>query len=225
MSKYIIEIKPEYEDTTKGIMVLGARDSKLFVDTIAVENLEELNSDYINEHFGDLQDDAYNKGYAQCQDDYSDALKHAKDTAYQKGYDAGIIASSFVDTSDEAYQRGLNDAWECARKLFSSMADSDIEKAFPIEWNSGGFKALMNLQPQEAIERLKSYEDDKIKRGDIVNVKGSCNDDLLGVVTKVLEDNCYIMWGDGSGGAWSKDSVVKTGKHIDVNKFFEEIAT
>ena len=84
---------------------------------------------------------------------------------------------------------------------------------------------MMNLQPQEAIERLKSYEDDKIKRGDIVNVKGSCNDDLLGVVTKVCEDNCYIMWGDGSGGAWCKDSVVKTGKHIDVDKFFGEIAT
>ena len=117
------------------------------------------------------------------------------------------------------YQRGLNDAWECAKKLFSIMSETEIEKAFPIEWNSGGFKALMNLQPQEAIERLKSYEDDKIKRGDIVNVKGSCNDDLLGVVTKVWEDNCYIMWGDGSGGAWCKESVVKTGKHIDVDKF------
>ena len=60
--KYIIEIKPEYEDTTKGIMVLGARDSKLFVDTVDVANLEVLNSDYINEHFGDLQDTAYQKG-------------------------------------------------------------------------------------------------------------------------------------------------------------------
>ena len=58
--------------------------------------------------------------------------------------------------ADEAYQRGLDDAWEAARKLFSSMADSDIEKAFPIEWNNGGFKALMNLQPQEAIAKLKA---------------------------------------------------------------------
>lgn len=156
------------------------------------------------------------------------------DEAYQKGYDKGyadktnndeVCKKLARDIQDEGYQRGLDDAWEAARKLFSTMAESDIEKAFPIEWNSGGFNALMNLQPQEAIERLKSYEDDKIKRGDIVNVKWSCNDDLLGVVTKVWEDNCYIMRGDGSGGAWNKDSVVKTGKHIDVNKFFEEIAT
>ena len=164
------------------------------------------------------------------------------DEAYQRGLEDGKKAFDLLGAErDSEYQRGLsegndigykdgvedgrNEAWDAAKKLFSTMAESDIEKAFPIEWNSGGFNALMNLQPQEAIERLKSYEDDKIKRGDIVNVKGSCNDDLLGVVTKVWEDNCYIMWGDGSGGAWSKDSVVKTGKHIDVNKFFEEIAT
>ena len=60
--KYIIEIKPEYEDSFKGLMILGAKDSNLFVDTLAVENLEELTSDYINEHFGDLQDTAYQRG-------------------------------------------------------------------------------------------------------------------------------------------------------------------
>ena len=59
MSKYIVEIKPEYEDSFKGLMILGAKDSNLFVDTLAVDDLELLNSDYINEHYGQLQDDAY----------------------------------------------------------------------------------------------------------------------------------------------------------------------
>ena len=66
--KYIIEIKPEYEDSFKGLMILGAKDSNLFVDTLAVENLEELNSDYINEHFSDLQDTAYQKGFEKGKD-------------------------------------------------------------------------------------------------------------------------------------------------------------
>ena len=44
-------------------MVLGARDSNLFVDVVKLDDLEELNSDYINEHFGDLQDTAYQKGF------------------------------------------------------------------------------------------------------------------------------------------------------------------
>lgn len=60
--KYILEIKPEYEGTTKGIIVLGIKNNCLCVDELALEELEELNSDYINEHFGSLQDDAYKRG-------------------------------------------------------------------------------------------------------------------------------------------------------------------
>ena len=61
--KYIVEIKPEYEDSFKGLMILGAKDSNLFVDVLAVDDLELLNSDYINDHFGSLQDTAYQKGF------------------------------------------------------------------------------------------------------------------------------------------------------------------
>lgn len=70
--KYILEIKPEYE--ANGIMILGARDSHLYVTTLEVKDLEELNSDYINEHFGWLQDDAYERGHG---------------IGYQKGFEDG----------------------------------------------------------------------------------------------------------------------------------------
>ena len=80
------------------------------------------------------------------------------------------------------YQRGLDDAWEAARKLFSSMADSDIEKAFPIEWNNGGFKALMNLQPQEAIAKLKAYEE-----------KQKADDEIEEKITGFLDCNGYTV--------------------------------
>ena len=63
MSKYIVELKPEYEDSFKGLMILGAKDNNLFVDVLAVDDLELLNSDYINENFGQLQDTAYQKGF------------------------------------------------------------------------------------------------------------------------------------------------------------------
>ena len=62
MSKYVIEIKPEYEDKFRGVMILGAKNSNLYVDSQTVDELEELNSDYINEHFSDLQDTAYQRG-------------------------------------------------------------------------------------------------------------------------------------------------------------------
>ena len=181
--KYVIEIKPEYEDTTKGVMVLGARESNLYVDTLSIEDLEELNSDYINEHFGGLQ--------------------------------------------DEAYQAGLNDAWEAARKLFSSMADSDIEKAFPIEWNNGGFKALMNLQPQEAIAKLKAYEDkhsDPIKVGDEVTHKS----DLAvwkAVCIRIDGDRQHmdLMGHTGAVGYYPVDDFKKTGRHFDISSILEEL--
>lgn len=184
MSKYIVEIKPEYEDSFKGLMILGAKESKLFVDALAVEDMEELNSDYINEHFGDLQ--------------------------------------------DTAYQRGLEDAWEAARRISVIELNGGLngKELMKIYGTMDIHKIYDDNTASEAIAKLKAYEEkrsDKIKRGDIVNVKGCCNDNLLGVVTKVWNDNCYIVWGDGSGGAWSKDSVVKTGKHIDIDKILEEL--
>ena len=63
MSKYVIEIAKEYEEYFKGILICGIADGKFAVDVIAREDLEELNSDYINEHFSDLQDTAYQKGF------------------------------------------------------------------------------------------------------------------------------------------------------------------
>ena len=179
--KYIITIKSEYEDSFKGLMILGAKDSNLFVDTLAVEDLEVLNSDYINDHFGGLQEDAY--------------------------------------------QRGLDDAWEAAKKLFSSMADSDIDKAFPIEWNNGGFNALMNLQPQEAIEKLKAYEekqkhDDKIEVGDEVKHDRGWS----AVVTSIDSVGFSLMESDGSVAIYrDKSKFSKTGRHFDIASILEDM--
>jgi hypothetical protein len=70
--KYIIEIAKEYEEYFKGILICGIADGKFAVDVIAREDLEELNSDYINEHFGELQDEAYRKGYEDGKKSVSD---------------------------------------------------------------------------------------------------------------------------------------------------------
>ena len=130
---------------------------------------------------------------------------------------------------DEAYQRGLDDAWEAAKKLFSSMTDSDIEKAFPIEWNNGGFKALINLQPQEAIAKLKAYEekqkaDDEIKVGDEVEVaeKG-----IKFFVTKIYNADGTVggINKDGEVRYWSRSLVKRTGRNIDIPKILEEMRT
>lgn len=177
MSKYIIEIP----DDVQYVLLNGKADNKYYTAVRPIAVLEELNSDYINEHYGSLQ--------------------------------------------DEAYQAGLNDAWEAARKLFSSMADSDIEKAFPIEWNDGGFRALMNLQPQEAIAKLKAYEDehsDCIEVGDEVEWDGDCF-----IVTKIfqprnMKEQCDGIDDDGSVyHDILMEDLKKTGKHYDIQSILE----
>lgn len=85
MSKYIIEIAKEYEEYFKGILICGIVDGKFAVDVIAREDLEELNSDYINEHYGSLQDEAYKRGI----NDGSLDVKQRVEGAYQRGFDDG----------------------------------------------------------------------------------------------------------------------------------------
>lgn len=142
---------------------------------------------------------------------------------------ADYINENFGDMQDTAYQKGLEDAWEAARKLFSSMADSDIEKAFPTEWNNGGFNALMNLQPQEAIEKLKTYEekqkaDDKIEVGDEVNWIGDCF-----IVTRIFQPRTQKEQCDGidDDGCVYHDVLMndleKTGRHFDIHKILKEM--
>jgi len=208
MSKYIIEIEEKplcvFDKDTQTYFprlwrVKGF--NSLVLDEEGLSRLDELNSDYINEHFGDLQDTAYKKGLAE-----------GKKATWE------LVA----DASSAEYQRGLNDSWEAARKLFSSMADSDIEKVFPTEWNNGGFHALINLQPQEVIAKLKAYEaDEDVKRGDIVRHKIN---GLTYIVT--LASDCgYVLLGNDGNFATSciTNTFEKTGKHFDIDKILEEM--
>lgn len=59
MSKYIIELKDDVQVVQK---VGVTENGNAFVMNFYKDQLEELNSDYINEHFGSLQDDAYKRG-------------------------------------------------------------------------------------------------------------------------------------------------------------------
>ena len=182
--KYIIDIPKTVGMTEKVGSVHYTYFDGIQCQTIIMKSdeIEELNSDYINEHFSDLQ--------------------------------------------DTAYQRGLEDAWECAKKLFSTMSDTEIEKVFPVEWKSG-FSGLMQMKPQYAIEKLKAYEEKqnaKIEVGDTVDLKDAVSNKGGGIVTKIFDnDCCYIVWYDGSGGAWAKDMLVKTGKHIDIASILEDM--
>ena len=214
MSKYIIEIKPEYEDKFKGVMILGAENSNLYVDSNTVDELEELTADYINEHFGDLQD-----------------------TAYQKGINDGSL--DVKQRVEGAYQRGLDDAWEAARKIAEMWETIDNDELLGIfgltaKIGESTIGTLFKKQTAaEAIEKLKAYEekqkaDDKIEVGDEVEWDNDFTGDRF-IVTRIYQpygkkEQCDGIDDDGDVyRAVLIESLVKTGRHFDIASILEEM--
>ena len=165
--------------------------------------------------------------------------KQSVDEAYHRGYDKGYADKTNNDEvgkelAKDVYQRGLDDAWEFAKKLFFTMSETEIEKAFPTEWNNGGFNALINLQPQEAIEKLKAYEekqkaDDEIKVGDEVEISQSDANGIWVVIKVEKHDGYEAYWAINKDGdiyfEEEQDSFTKTGRHFDIPKILEEMRT
>ena len=174
MSKYIIEL----EDDIKYLIINGRADNRCYTLVRPVAELEVLNSDYINEHFGELQ--------------------------------------------DEAYQRGLEDAWNVARKIAVETDDGgvSIEALYKMFGTESMCMIMKNNTVHDATDKLKAYEDknsDRIEVGDIVEVYGN-----LGVVTYMYElEACVMMIEDGSSGNWNLNELKKTGKHYDIASILE----
>lgn len=136
MSKYIIEIAEEYEEYFKGVLICGIADGKFAVDVIAREDLEELNSDYINEHFGELQDEAYQAG---LKDAWETARALVWDTSISEYETAGVKVESWDGETCEVLRRyPAHEAVELLRTInsigqpkldFQSDIDRFVENA------------------------------------------------------------------------------------------------
>ena len=84
MTKYIIEL----EDDIKYLIINGRADNRCYTLVRPVAELEILNSDYINEHYGELQDEAYQRGLEDGKKAF-DLLDAERDSEYQRGYEDG----------------------------------------------------------------------------------------------------------------------------------------
>lgn len=141
------------------------------------------------------------------------------DEAYQRGYDKGYADKTNNDEvgnelAKDIYQRGLNDAWEAARKIVLSP-------------DEGVFRSY---SASEAIEKLKVCEkerkaDDEIKIGDVVERYINGKFDSTGIF--LGEDGDYwncLFW---TGAAFvtfdsPKNQFKKTGIHLGIDKFMEK---
>ena len=198
MSKYIIEIAKEYEEYFKGVLICGIADGKFAVDVIAREDLEELNSDYINEHYGELQDEAY-----------------------QKGINDGSLDVKL--RVEGAYQRGLDDAWEAARRI---VVDTDhgglaLGTLSEIFGTQSYYYIMRENTAQEAIDKIKAYEhkdSDRIEVGDEVISDAGTKYTVTSITGK---DSAVGFSGRGLWCFNAIDKLKKTGKHYDIASILE----
>jgi len=145
------------------------------------------------------------------------------DDAYQKGLEEGKKAFDLLDAERDAeYERGLNDAWDAARKINMEVDDGglsvpDLGKIFAI---SGNCAIMRTFTAKEAIDRIKAYEaeKDEIHVGD--EVKGNSSP---WVVTRIYEDLLKGIDAVGDVRASRMESIHKTGRHFDIEPILKEI--
>ena len=187
MSKYIIELG----DSAKKVVAIYLDEGAVWTGVQVVEDLEILNTDYINEHYGNLQ--------------------------------------------DEAYQRGLDDAWEAARKIaemWETIDNDDLLEIFGVTARIGEstIGALFEKQTaSEAIAKLKAYEekqkaDDEIKVGDEVTHK---SDSVVWKAVCIQIDgdgrHMNLMGHTGAVGYYPVEDFKKTGRHFDIASILEDM--
>lgn len=163
------------------------------------------------------------------------AIKMMENTfkmCYQEGFDdcykkVEEEKSKAVTTKEEVakveYERGLNDAWECIKKLYTMYTKGDITKIFNASFGS----VLKNYSAQECITKIKKYEENKtVKVGDIVTVVGDIV--VIGekpnefIVTWVGDYEVTLISRNGFHARTSRiDCLIKTGEHCDIEKCFK----
>ena len=171
--------------------------------------------------------EAYDNGYEtakhECEDCNANAVKIADDKAheaYQKGYENGFIAGhlkaekSGQSFYEDGYQRGLNDAWEAARKVVA-LSTVDRRKVFGSEYM---YSILENHTASEAIEKIRQYkqEQEEIKVGDEVTAE----EETSKFVVTWMNDRC-ICGVDEEGKCYSYEPREISGR---TGRCFPEIA-
>lgn len=83
---------------------------------------------------------------------------------YTEGYNDGRVdgCHDAIYSTTDSYGRGINDAWECAKKIISSKEEGGIptdilQRLFGLGW----YDTIKNIPAIDAIAKIKRYEEKK----------------------------------------------------------------
>lgn len=148
---------------------------------------------------------------------------------YRDGYNKGISDGNindgtFAQKVKEAYENGLNDAWEAARKLTKERTLKEWDMLIDI-FGLGRcdlHRLITKRSASEAIEMIKKYEDKmEIKVGDEVIAPGY-HRPVVVIAEEATQVKVMNYLADSSWKA--KDEVTKTMEHYDeVENLFKKM--
>jgi len=84
-------------------------------------------------------------------------MRHAFNQGYELGYQQH--GKDFVEKGEKVYQKGLDDAWDAAKKIILPFDDclkcEELEEIFGV--NMGVHTILKTFSASEAIEKIREY--------------------------------------------------------------------
>lgn len=208
--------------------------------------LEKAKSDLKDEEFSDdglpckcPSNYGYEKEYSCSDVECTDCWNREMPNTEPKADGIPVIPQSEVDAwhnahesgKAEGYEQGLNDAWELVKKIVlkaekGGLNYNDFKNIFGV----GDYVSVLEeFTPQEALEKMKAYEEAQIKVGDIVFCFADCdenwreNKEHYGVLLEIVNDIYTVLMKNGDVSEFSKNSLEKTGKHIDIQSILEQI--
>lgn len=161
--------------------------------------------------------------------DYKETAGRLIDTVYSKGYDKGyadcIENNEFKGDQliEEAYQKGLDDAWRVQKIITHDLTDDEFNEIFRLKERTHVCRAMTATQ---AIAKIKEYEekqkaDDEIRVGDEVMV-----DKRRMLVLGIDSRGWKQLWCPSTGFVHDNiltSEMTKTGRHFDIQSLLDRM--
>lgn len=142
---------------------------------------------------------------------------------YDFGYEDGKADTPFTDTEEaekKAYNKGLSDAWEVIKKITKddSVGGYSIEMMQELFGQTCVYDITHNYTPEEAIAKIKAYEDKKqdaeIKVGNEVTVYDTDGIEVAKALVLSIQGEGYGIITSNGTSTWShKKFIKKTDKY------------
>jgi hypothetical protein len=121
---------------------------------------------------------------------FDKALNNELEETYQKGFEAGSHEATTLE-----YQQGLNDAWECAKRIVLTKTDENspyftIDELIEIFGYCTSQNVLCTYSASEAIEKVKAYEEQQ--KADEIKVSDIITDGKINYLVIDITDESYV---------------------------------